>query len=69
MKLYQQHIFKKYLHKDFWSNSDPGKTHKGKTSERGIFIIQSFKEKFFAIENLYQQKLHKLISNISQDFP
>jgi hypothetical protein len=23
----------------FWSNFDPGKTHKGKTSERGDFII------------------------------
>jgi hypothetical protein len=37
---YQQHAkLKKFIDKDFWSNFDLGKTHKGKTSERGLFII------------------------------
>jgi hypothetical protein len=37
---YQQHAkLRKFIDKYFWSNFDPGKTHKGKTSERGIFII------------------------------
>ena len=37
---YQQYAkLKKYRHKDFRSNFDPGKTHKGKTSERRLFII------------------------------
>ena len=37
---YQQYAkLKKYRHKDIRSNFDPRKTHKGKTSERGICII------------------------------
>jgi hypothetical protein len=37
---YQQYAkLRKYRHKDFRSNFDPGKTHKGKTSERGLCII------------------------------
>jgi hypothetical protein len=37
---YQQYAkLKKYRHKDIRSNFDPGKTHKGKTSERGLCII------------------------------
>jgi hypothetical protein len=37
---YQQYAkLRKYRHKYFRSNFDPGKTHKGKTSERGICII------------------------------
>jgi hypothetical protein len=37
---YQQYAkLIKYRHKDIWSNFDPGKTHKGKTSERGLCII------------------------------
>jgi hypothetical protein len=56
MKLYQQHIFKKYLHRDFWFNTDLGKTHKGKTNERGIFIIQSFRENFFYNKKIISAK-------------
>ena len=37
---YQQYAkLGKFRHKNFRSNFDPGKTHKGKTSERGFFII------------------------------
>jgi hypothetical protein len=37
---YQQYAkLRKFIDRDFWSNFDPGKTHKGKTSERGLFII------------------------------
>jgi hypothetical protein len=36
---YHQHAkLIKLIDRDFWSNFDPGKTHKGKTSERGIFF-------------------------------
>jgi hypothetical protein len=45
---YQQYAkLRKYRHKDFWSNFDPGKTHKGKTSERGIFIIYELLRNLF----------------------
>jgi hypothetical protein len=37
---YQQYAkLRKFIDRYFWSNFDPGKTHKGKTSERGLFII------------------------------
>jgi hypothetical protein len=40
-----------FAHKDFWSkNQVPGKTHKGKTSERGeAFIIKSSRRIFLAV--------------------
>jgi hypothetical protein len=44
---YQQYAkLRKFINKDFWSNFDPRKTHKGKTSERGIFIIIELLRKF-----------------------
>jgi hypothetical protein len=39
IKYHQYAKLRKYRHKEFRSNFDPGKTHKGKTSERGICII------------------------------
>jgi hypothetical protein len=37
---YQQYAkLRKIQTQRFWSNFDPGKTHKGKTSERGLCII------------------------------
>jgi hypothetical protein len=40
---YQEHInSENYKHEDFQSNNDPGKTHKGKTSERGILLFMGF---------------------------
>jgi hypothetical protein len=48
---YQQHIkLRKYRHRYFRSNFDPGKTHKGKTSERGRFLLfRSFREFCYSI--------------------
>jgi hypothetical protein len=45
---YQQYAkLRKYRHKDIWSNFDPGKTHKGKTSERGLCIIYELLRNYF----------------------
>ena len=45
---YQQYgKLRKFRHKNFRSNFDPGKTHKGKTSERGFFIIIELLRNFF----------------------
>jgi hypothetical protein len=43
---YQQYAkLRKSRHNNFRSNFDPGKTHKGKTSERGRFLLfRSFRE-------------------------
>jgi hypothetical protein len=58
---YQQYAkLRKYRHKDFRSNFDPGKTHKGKTSERGIFIIYELLRNFFYSIFIFRN-LHKLI--------
>jgi hypothetical protein len=53
----------KNLHKDFWSNSDPGKTHKVKTNERGIFIIQSFRENIILQQSYSQQNSQTYLRN------
>jgi hypothetical protein len=40
---YQQYAkLGKFIHKNFRFNFDPGKTHKGKTSERGLLLLLSF---------------------------
>ena len=58
---YQQYAkLRKYRHKDFRSNFDPGKTHKGKTSERGLFIIYELLKNFFYSIFIFRN-LHKLI--------
>jgi hypothetical protein len=58
---YQQYAkLRKYRHKDFQSNFDPGKTHKGKTSERGLFIIYELLRNFFYSIFIFRN-LHKLI--------
>jgi hypothetical protein len=54
---YQQYAkLRKFIDRDFWSNFDPGKTHKGKTSERGLFIIiellRNFSTAYSSSENL-----------------
>jgi hypothetical protein len=54
---YQQYAkLRKFRHKNFRSNFDPGKTHKGKTSERGLFIIiellRNFSTAYSSSENL-----------------
>jgi hypothetical protein len=38
IKTYRQHNIQK-IYTDFWSNNDPGKTHKGKTSEREFYYL------------------------------
>jgi hypothetical protein len=65
MKLYQQHNIQKIFAQRFLVNNDPGKTHKEKTSERGIFIIQSFREKFFYSRKFISTKT----SDLSQICP
>jgi hypothetical protein len=52
-----------YRHKNFWSNIDPGKTHKGKTSERGLFIIYELQRNFF-----YSIFIFRNYKNLSQTF-
>ena len=54
---YQQYAkLRKFRHKNFRSNFDPGKTHKGKTSERGFFIVtellRNFSTAYSSSENL-----------------
>jgi hypothetical protein len=45
---YQQYAkLRKYRLKDIQSNLDPGKTHKGKTSERGLCIIYELLRNYF----------------------
>jgi hypothetical protein len=59
---YQQHAkLIKFIDIDFCSNFDPGKTHKGKTSERGIFIIIELLRNFFYSSLIFSKK-YKLIS-------
>ena len=42
---YQQYAkLKKFIDKDFWSNFDPGKTHKGKPVREGFLLLLSFWE-------------------------
>jgi hypothetical protein len=58
---YQQYAkLRKFRHKNFRSNFDPGKTHKGKTSERGLFIIYGLLRKIFYSIFIFRN-LHKLI--------
>jgi hypothetical protein len=58
---YQQYAkLRKFIDRDFWSNFDPGKTHKGKTSERGLFIIYGLLRKIFYSIFIFRN-LHKLI--------
>jgi hypothetical protein len=60
---YQQHIkLRKIIDTYFWSNIDPGKTHKGKTSERGRFLLfRSFRE--ILLQHVHLQKFNdKFIS-------
>jgi hypothetical protein len=58
---YQQYAkLRKFIDKDFWSNFDPGKTHKGKTSERRLFIIIELLRNFFYSIFIFRN-LHKLI--------
>jgi hypothetical protein len=60
---YQQHAkLRKFIDIDFWSNFDPGKTHKGKTSGRGRFLLfRSFKEFCYSIF-IFRNLNDKLIS-------
>jgi hypothetical protein len=60
---YQQYAkLRKFRHKNFRSNFDPGKTHKGKTSERGRFLLfRSFREFCYSIF-IFRNLNDKLIS-------
>jgi hypothetical protein len=59
---YQQYAkLRKFRHKNFRSNFDPGKTHKGKTSERGLFIIIELLRNFF-----YSSLIFSKNTNLSQ---
>ena len=52
---YQQHAkLKKFIDRDFWSNFDPRKTHKGKTSERRslLLFLRSEEMSFTAVNNI-----------------
>jgi hypothetical protein len=51
------------MHRDFWSNIDPGKTHKGKTSERGIFIIFRAQRNSSVTAEIFTAKIY---TNLSQ---
>ena len=58
---YQQYAkLRKFRHKNFRSNFDPGKTHKGKTSQRGICIIYELLRNSFTTFFIFRY-LHKLI--------
>ena len=55
---YQQYAkLRKFIDRDFWSNFDPGKTHKGKTSERGLFIIYELLRNLFYNSLIFNKKL------------
>jgi hypothetical protein len=42
---YQRYAkLRKFRHKNFRSNFDPGKTHKGKTSERAFYYLWAFEK-------------------------
>jgi hypothetical protein len=59
---YQQYAkLRKFRHKNFRSNFDPGKTHKGKTSERGLFIIIELLRNLF-----YNSLIFNKNTNLSQ---
>ena len=58
---YQQYAkLGKFIDRDFWSNFDPGKTHKGKTSETWLFIIIELLRNFFYSIFIFRN-LHNLI--------
>jgi hypothetical protein len=60
----------KFAHRDFWSNLDPGKTHKGKTSERGeAFYYSEFRENFLLQQRYYQQNFTNLSQVCPKHFP
>jgi hypothetical protein len=47
---YQQHAkLRKFIDRDFWSNFDPGKTHKGKTNKRDFYYIWASEKLFYSI--------------------
>jgi hypothetical protein len=57
-----------FRHINFWSNFDPGKTHKGKTSERGRFLLfRSFREfcySIFIFRNLNDKLISTIVPNL-----
>jgi hypothetical protein len=55
IKYQQIEKLRKFRHKNFRSNFDPGKTHKGKTSERGLFIIYGLLRKNL-LQHIHLQK-------------
>jgi hypothetical protein len=59
---YQQHINSENINTDFRSNSDLGKTHKGKTSVRGSFYYLGVSEKFCYSMFIFRNLNDKLIS-------
>jgi hypothetical protein len=67
IKYQQYEKLRKYRHKEFRSNFDPEKTHKGKTSERGICIIYELLRNSFNSIFIFRY-LHKLIWTFLQLF-